>query len=35
VQDNAIFSQEYADNNPDDGDVSPTQTPADSKLIVP
>jgi hypothetical protein len=27
VQDNAIFSQEYADNNPDDGDVSPTQTP--------
>ena len=27
VQDNAIFSQEYADNIPDDGDVSRTLTP--------
>jgi hypothetical protein len=27
VEDNAIFTKEYAENNPDDGDVSPTQTP--------
>jgi hypothetical protein len=28
VQDNAIFTLEYAQNNPDDGDVYPTQTSA-------
>jgi hypothetical protein len=27
VEDNAIFTKEYAENNLDDGDVSPTQTP--------
>lgn len=26
VQDNAIFTKEYAQNTPDDGDVYPTQT---------
>ena len=26
VQDNAIFTKEYGENNPDDGDVYPTQT---------
>ena len=45
IQANAIFAQEYGQNNLDDGDVSPTQTPpapanraekrAASKLIVP
>jgi hypothetical protein len=45
IQANAIFSQDYGQNNLDDGDVSPTQTPpapanraekrAASKLIVP
>lgn len=27
IQANAIFSQEFAAGNPNDGDVSPTQTP--------
>jgi hypothetical protein len=29
VQDNAIFTKEYGENNPDDGDVYPTQTSPD------
>jgi hypothetical protein len=45
IQANAIFAEDYGKDNPDDGDVSPTQTPpapanraekrAASKLIVP
>ena len=29
VQDNAIFTKEYGEKNPDDGDVYPTQTSPD------
>lgn len=35
VQDNAIFTLEYAQNNPDDGDVYPTQTSPDHAPAQP